>query len=305
MLTWPEATLMRLLAATGIFLVAVVYLRGWRRLPRPALPPGPGRATDPASTRALLLFLAGLGLLALALISPLGYLSTQYFSARIAQHMLVIASIPSLLMFANPVPALVYGLPAWQRDRILAGLTKPLRSFGDRSSLTRAIHWATSPGVTLLAFLSVCWFWYDPTAHNATLRYGWLHAIELLSLFGVGLLNWWHITAAWPQPHTAMHPVVRIVYAFISIWPVKLVGLVLLFFPDMGYNYPAGFQLSGLDINDTNFGAMIAWIVSGLAYAVAAVALARQWLGSEADKPALPESAWATDESMNVPGLKR
>ena len=50
---------------------------------------------------------------------------------------------------------------------------------------------------------------------------------------------------------------------------------------------------------------MIAWIVSGLAYAVATVALARQWLGEEADKPALPESAWATDESMNVPGLKR
>ncbi len=156
-----------------------------------------------------------------------------------------------------------------------------------------------------MAFLCVCWFWYDPAVHNATLRHGWLHAVELLSLLAVGLLNWWHITAAWPQTHPAMHPMVRIGYAFISIWPVKLIGLVLLFFPDMGYDYPAGFQFSGLDINDTNFGAMIAWIVSGLAYAVATVALARQWLGYEADKPALPESAWATDESMNVPGIKR
>ena len=40
-------------------------------------------------------------------------------------------------------------------------------------------------------------------------------------------------------------------------------------------------------------------------HAGATVALARQWLGYEADKPALPESAWATDESMNVPGMKR
>ena len=111
MFTWPEATLMRLLAAAGIFLVAGVYLRGWRRLPRPALPPGPGHATDPASTRALLLCLGGLALLAVAFISPLGYLATQYFSARIVQHMLVVASVPSLLMFANPAPALVYGLP--------------------------------------------------------------------------------------------------------------------------------------------------------------------------------------------------
>ena len=303
MFAWPEATLLRLLAAAGIFLVAVVYLRGWRRLPRPTPAPIPNHAPDPASPRALLLFLGGLALLATALISPLGYLATQYFSARIVQHMMVVASIPSLIMFANPGPALVHGLPAPWRDATLAALRRPTDAASGR--LRRAIHWATAPGVTLLAFLCVCLFWYDPAIHNATLRYGWFHAIELLSLLGVGLLNWWHITVAWPQTHPAMHPMVRIGYAFVSIWPVKLIGLVLLFFPEMGYDYPAGFQLSGLDINDTNFGAMIAWIVSGLAYAVATVALAQQWLGHEADKPALPESAWATDESMNVPGMRR
>ena len=301
MITWPEATVMRLLAAAGIFLVAVVYSRGWRRLPRPQSRRGP--VVDPASNRALVLFVAGLALLAVALISPLGYLATQYFSARIIQHMLVVASVPSLLMLANPIPALIHGLPAHPRDALLRALRRPVDATSSRAR--RALHWATSPGVTLIAFLSACWFWYDPLMHSATLRYSLVHAIELLSLFGVGLLNWWHITAAWPQTHNAMHPLVRIIYAFISIWPVKLVGLALLFFPGMSYGYPATFQFSGLDINDYSFGAMIAWIVSGLAYAVAAIALARQWLGSEADKPALPESAWATDESMNVPGIKR
>ena len=291
---------MRLSATVGLFLAALVYVRGWRRLPRPR--PAAGPQTDPASTRALALFLAGLALLAVALISPLAYLSTQYFSARIVQHMLIVASIPSLLMLANPVAALLYGLPARARDGLLAALRRPPEAGG---RVRRALHWATSPGVTLLTFLCVCWFWYDPMIHAATLRHGWVHAVELLSMFSVGLLNWWHITAAWPQTHESMIPLLRIAYAFVSIWPVKLVGLVLLFFPDMSYGYPAGFQFSGLHINDYNFGAMIAWIVSGLAYAVAAVTLARQWLGQEADKPALPESAWATDETMNVPGVKR
>jgi len=302
MTTWPEATVMRLLAATGIFLVGVVYVRGWRQMARERRrlrrPP-----VGPVSTRPLWQFMAGLALLAVALISPLGYLATQYFSARIVQHMLVVASIPSLIMLSNPVVPLAYGLPARQRDALLVALRRPAAA--SSGHLRRAVHWATSPGVTLLTFLCVCWFWYDPTAHAATLRYSWVHAIELLSLFGAGLLNWWHITAAWPRTHGTMHPMVRIVYAFVSIWPVKLVGLALLFFPEINYGYPATFQFSGLHINDYNFGAMIAWIVSGLAYAVAAVALARQWLGEEADKPALPESAWATDESMNVPGLKR
>jgi cytochrome c oxidase assembly factor CtaG len=137
------------------------------------------------------------------------------------------------------------------------------------------------------------------------LRYSAVHAIELLSLFGIGLLNWWHITDTWPRTHGSMAPIVRIAYAFISIWPVKLIGLILLFLDASVYNYPADFQFSGLHINDLSFGAMIAWIVSGLAYAVATVALARQWLAQEADKPALPESNWATDEAMLAPGIKR
>jgi cytochrome c oxidase assembly factor CtaG len=290
---WSVGIFWRTLAAVGIFVIGLAYVRGWRRLQ--LFHAGPPPAGTPASVRSLKLFVAGLALLAVTLISPLGYLSTQYFSARIVQHMLLVASVPSLLMLANPTPALLHGLPA--------GLAARRPSPGGRAD--RFLHWATAPGVTLLAFLCVCWFWYDPLIHAATLRYSVVHAVEILSLFAVGLINWWHVTNAWPQPHGQMEPVVRILYAFISIWPVKLVGLILLFVTERVYDYPATFRFSGLDIDDAIFGAMIAWIVSGLAYAVASVALARQWLAAEADKPALPESTWATDEAMIAPGIKR
>jgi putative membrane protein len=296
---WSEATFWRALAAAGIFLAGLVYVRGWRRLQDFHKAPPP--STAPASPRSLKLFLAGLALLALAFISPVGYFSTQYFSARLIQHMLLVASIPSLLMMANPVPALLHGLPSGWRDRLMA---QPSGRQA-RSSGRRFLYWATAPGVTLLAFLCICWFWYDPLIHAATLRFSVVHAVELISLFGVGLLNWWHITGAWPPAHGAMEPIPRILYAFVSIWPVKIIGLVLLFIDASIYDYPATFQFSGLDINDVSFGAIIAWIVSGLAYAVATVTLARQWLAEEADKPALPESTWATDESMIAPGIKR
>jgi cytochrome c oxidase assembly factor CtaG len=292
------------LAAFVVFLAGLVYVRGWRRLQRFRFDQTGLRS--PASTRSLVFFLAGLALLAGALISPLGYLSTQYFSARIVQHMLIVASIPSLLMLPNPVPALIHGLPARWRQASLAAIQPSLPPVaGNPGTIRRFVHWATAPGVTLLAFLSICWFWYDPAIHQATLEYTWVHAIELTSLFAVGLLNWWHITGAWPQLHGHMHPVVRILYAFVSIWPVKLIGLILLFITEPFYQYPATFQFSGLDINDYTFGAMIAWIVSGLAYAVAVVVLFREWLGEEETKPTLPESAWATDEAMIAPGIKR
>jgi cytochrome c oxidase assembly factor CtaG len=220
--------------------------------------------------------------------------------------MLIVASIPSLLMLSNPVPVLLYGLP--ERGRVAAWRMirrQDPQVTDHRGAIDRFVHWATAPGVTLLAFLSICWFWYDPAIHQATLRYSAVHAIEVISLFIIGLLNWWHITSAWPQIHGAMHPVVRILYAFVSIWPVKIIGLILLFVNEPFYQYPATFQFTGLAINDYSFGAMIAWIVSGLAYAVAVIVLIREWLGEEETKPSLPESAWATDESMIAPGIKR
>lgn len=296
---WNEATFWRTLAAVGIFLAGLIYVRGWRRLQAFHKTPPPRNA--PASLRSLGLFTAGLALLAVAFISPLGYLSTQYFSARIIQHMVIVASMPSLLVFANPVPALLYGLP----ERWRVTLTKPPQANGPGGRGRRYLYWATSPSVTLLAYLSLCWLWYDPIIHAATLRYSVVHAIELLSLFGVALLNWWHITAAWPQIHGRMPPIIRVLYTFISIWPIKMIGLVLLFITQPIYDYPASFHMNGLQIDDFIFGAMIAWIVSGLAYAVATISLMGEWLSHEVDKPALPEAKWATDEAMKAPGIER
>jgi cytochrome c oxidase assembly factor CtaG len=293
---WTEATFWRVLATIGVFLVGLIYVRGWRRLQpfHKGTPP----KDAPASTRSLKFFIAGLALLAVALISPLGYLSTQYFSARIVQHMILVASVPSFLMFANPVPALIYGLPERARAKILA-------THDPESPTRRFARWATSPGVTLLAFLSICWLWYDPLIHAATLRYSLVHALELLSLFGVALLNWWHITNAWPHIHGRMPPIIRVLYAFVSVWPIKIIGLVLLFLQHPVYDYPATFRFSGLQIDDFIFGGIIAWIVSGLAYAVATIGLVNDWLAREVDKPTLPESKWATDEAMIAPGIKR
>ena len=294
-----EATFWRLLAAAGIFLVGLIYIRGWRRLQ--AFHKGEPPRDAPASMRSLRFFMAGLGLLAVAFISPLGYLSTQYFSARIVQHMLLVASIPSLLMFADPVPALLHGLPEQWRAALSAAGKSPQQYSAGR----RFVRWATAPNITLLTFLSVCWLWYDPTIHAATLRYSVVHAVELLSLLSIALLNWWHITNAWPHTHGKMPPFVRVLYTFISIWPIKIIGLILLFLQHPLYQYPASFQFRGLQLKDYIFGGIIAWIVSGLAYVIASIALVNEWLSSEIDKPTLPESQWATDDAMLAPGIKR
>jgi cytochrome c oxidase assembly factor CtaG len=296
MVTTPGTWFLRLLVAALLIAVGIFYIRGWRRLP--------GRAPEIAQSatyrRSLISFLAGLTLLALITVTPLADLSLRYFSVRSLQHMLLVASVPAFLVMANPLPALLLGMPEGLRHRSAA-------LWRDRAPawLRRFLLWFTLPGVTLLSFLCVCWFWYDPRIHQATLRYGWLHALELVSLFGISLLNWWHISGAWPRTHGLMPPIIRILYTTVSIWPLKIVGLILLFIPTQFYDYPATWRLSGLDINDYVFGAMITWIVGGAAYVMTAILLMREWLVEEEGKPILPESAWATDEALLAPHLKR
>lgn len=292
----PWITPGRLLAFLIILIVGAVFVRGWRRLRSSRFSttlPTP----EPPPVRPLLSFLAGLGLLTAALVFPVGYLATQYFSMRVVQHLWLIASAPSLLLLANPLPILRAGLP----ERVSVRLRQVELSAVWREALRRA----TCPAVTLIAFISTCWFWYDPLFHQATINYSWVHWIEVSTLFFVALLNWWHVTHALPHFHPPMHWVVRVLYAMISVWPVKLVGLILLFSGEQFYFYPASFRFSGLAINDYSLGAIISWVVGGTVYAATGFFLVQRWLDEEDTKPALPESVWATDEAMLAPGAKR
>jgi cytochrome c oxidase assembly factor CtaG len=292
----PVTLTLRLLFAALLILVGVAYVRGWRQLP--------GRVPEIAHTatyrRSLVSFLLGLCLLAVVTVTPLADLSLRYFSARSMQHMILVASVPAFLVMANPVPALMLGMPQGLRLRASAWWNRASLSW-----LRRFVFWYTRPGVTLLSFLCVCWFWYDPRIHQATLRHGWVHALEIVSLLGISLLNWWHISGAWPRTHGLMQPILRILYTTVSIWPLKIVGLILLFIPTRFYDYPETWRFSGLAIDDYIFGAMVTWIVGGAAYVMTAILLMREWLMEEEGKPILPESAWATDEALLAPHLKR
>jgi cytochrome c oxidase assembly factor CtaG len=292
----PWVTPGRLLAFLLILTAGIVFVRGWRLLYMGqysfSLPEG----RPPATIRSLLAFWAGLALLTAAVVFPVGYLATQYFSMRVVQHLWLIASVPSLLLLSNPLPIL------W------AGLPERVRGYGEEVQISaewrERLRRATHPAITIIAFISICWFWYDPVFHQATLTYGWVHTLEIITLFVVALLNWWHVIGAAPHVHPPMHWVVRVLYTLISVWPVKLVGLILLFSGEQFYYYPASFQFSGLQINDYSLGAMIAWVIGGTVYAVTCVLLIRRWLISEEEKPALPESAWAMGEAMLAPGRK-
>lgn len=95
-----------------------------------------------------------------------------------------------------------------------------------------------------------------------------------------------------------MPPSLRILYTLLGAGPIKLVGLSLLFTEETIYNYPGTIVLTGLDLTAQSLGGMIIWIAGGVLFSTTAAHLMRNWLGQEDEKPAMPFSAWATNESM-------
>lgn len=272
---------------TAVFL----YLRGWRQLATnaPRLRP---RAWQVAT------FLAAGVLLTLTLFSPLHRWATTYFYVHVLQRLLLVAVVPCLFFCGNPLPILYAGLPT-RRQEALAQLPQRQPRF------YRFLRRLTSPLVIWFLFVATFWLWHDGQIDQLVLQAGWLHRLENVTLLGTAVAYWWHITNASPRLHTPMPSLWRVGYAALGATPIKVVGLVLLFSSTAVYHYPAQISFYNLQITDQSLGAAIEWAVGGIVFTWTAVLLMRGWLKQEDEKPALPESAWATEAMMLAPGFGR
>jgi len=183
---------------------------------------------------------------AIAFISPLCALSVALFSARIAQHMI-------LLLVAAPLIAL--GLPA-RREA----------SAADGSGYL----WATAA-----AFLVALWGWHMPIPYDATFTATSLYWAMHITLFGSGILLWRELVN---------HPTWRIAPALtvglLTSMQMGLLGAVLalarrpLFFPHLTTT-----QIWGLTpLQDQQLGCTLMWVPGILLFLWAAIrSLRRLW----------------------------
>ena len=100
--------------------LGLLYTIGWQRLRK--------RSTHVrfATKRRLVAYWSGWALLVTALMSPLDRLGGQLFFMHMIQHLLLIMVAPPLLLLANPLPFLLWGLPAAQRRYAGRGLSQLL-----------------------------------------------------------------------------------------------------------------------------------------------------------------------------------
>ena len=286
-----------ILATAGI-----IYSLGWWRLRartagNRSTASGRGRWQAGARWRPVV-YISGLLLLAIALMSPIDVLSSQLFTMHMIQHVLLVMIIPPLLLLANPLPYWLWGLPRGAR---LGGG----RIFSRTSRFRYYLQRATGPGLVWLAFVIVYWGWHDPNAYELALRSSLAHDLEHLSFFLVSMLFWWHIVGAGPKIHRPLSPFSRAGYALTAIPPNMLAGLAFVFAASPIYPYYEAMpRLWGLSVmEDQVIAGLIMWVPGSMMFIIAALVVAARWLQAEEKKPALPESAWATEEALAAPGI--
>jgi putative copper resistance protein D len=244
------------LPIVGVAVAAAAY--GWavRRVSRAH----PENRHPPLRTVA---YLAGLGSILLALISPVEAYEGQLFSVHMVQHLLLeLVAAPLLLAGAPITLALRAASPSWRR-RLLAVLQ------------SRAVHVLAFPVVAWILFAAVNWGWHFSTLYDQALENDLLHYLQHASFLGASLLFWWPVVAADPGPWRLPHPV-RILYLFLAMPQNSFLGVAIMsastvLFP----HYVTNLRDWGpTPLEDQQLGGVIMWVVGDLAFLAAMVLVA-------------------------------
>jgi len=263
---------------------AVVYVAGWRRLR--------ARSSAGAPRWRLPLYLGGLAAIGLALLSPVSVYSGVLLSAHMLQHQLLVMVAVPLLLLADPMPAILWGLPRPAR-RAVGGL---LRSGAPVRRALWALTWMPVAGLLYVLTVSV---WHVPAAYQASLGNPWLHDLQHLSFFATAVLFWWPIVNPAPRLHRLTGGLgygLRIGYVILATAHNTLLGAIIALTERVLYPaYAAAPRLFGLStLDDQALAGGIMWSASHM-YLIAVLVILQRALGSERIEPGPADASagWA------------
>ncbi len=245
-------------------------------------------------------YLTGLVVVAVALMSPIDTLASQFFYMHMVQHLLLVMIAPPLIWIADPMPVAMWGLPPVLR-REVGGWLKPGAAF------RRTLRLLTTPGLTWIYFVVVLVGWHDPNAYNAALESDLVHDLEHLTFFGTAMLFWWHLIGAAPHIHKPLSRGMRAAYALSVVPANMLTGVAIAFASEPIYSFYTRVARPGTMtiLQDQMLAGVLMWIPGSMMYVMAALVFIAQILGEEERKEPLPDSEWATEERMIAPGFEK
>lgn len=215
-----------------------------------------------------ILFVTGVMVLLLDLVSPIDVLSDNYlFSVHMVQHLLFIFAV---------APLFIWGLPPEFAGRMLA---RTAAGSAERILSKPAIAWST--GTLTLAI------WHIPFLYNLALAHEEIHIVQHLLFLISAVIFWWPVLNPLPELRLSIGPTV--LYLFSAAMFNSILGIIITFAP-LGW-YPAYVhprdELGILSLIrnqwrispavDQQFGGLLMWVPAGLIYFTMIVSAVVKW----------------------------
>jgi cytochrome c oxidase assembly factor CtaG len=242
-----------------VFLVLAacsLYGAGVHRL-RPARPWPRGRTAA---------WFGGLGVLTVALLSPVDAYADVSFSTHMAQHLLLTIPAPILLALGAPVTLALRALrpPAARR------LASALRSW--------PVALLTRPVVGFAVFVGVSFGVHFTPLFDAALRSQAWHASEHALWVTAALIYWWPIVGADPAPHPMPYPA-RLLSLTLAMPATSFLALAI-----YGASRPLYATYAALPppfgpaaLSSQRDAAMMMWLLGNISMVVAMLFVAAAW----------------------------
>jgi putative membrane protein len=238
-------------------------------------------------------FGAGLLSLAVALLSPVVWLSTVLFSVHMTQHEILMLVSAPLLVFGHPLFAMLWALPAhtraaWGRWSQSAVVARTWRSL-------------TGPFTVFILHALAIWIWHAPPLYQAALDSDAVHALEHLSFVLTAALFWWAMIHG---RYGRMGYGVAVLYIFLTAIHSSVLGALMTIAPHVLYpEYAQAGAAWHVDaIADQQLAGLLMWVPSGLVFIVFGLALFAAWLGESDKRVELGRLSTAAPRTLFVPG---
>jgi putative membrane protein len=257
MQAWVIGLLLATLAGYGLG-----AWRVWRRA-------GWGRGVRARQAGAFALGWLALGA---ALVSPLDPLGAWLFSAHMVQHELLMIVAAPLLVLGRPLAAWTWAFGPGTRPGLGRLSRLPAVAAGWRA--------LTGPLAAWLLHALALWLWHVPAFFDAALHSEPLHVLQHLSFLASALLFWWAVLGGDRRVASG----VAMALLFTTMLHTGILGALLTLAPTPWYPWYADTSAAlGFDpLEDQQLGGLVMWVPGGLAYLVAGLVLAAQWLARRA-----------------------
>lgn len=216
-------------------------------------------------------FLAGIGAIAIALVSGIDRYDTTLFSVHMVQHVLLILVSAPLLALAAPVTLLLRVSSSDTRRRWLLPFLH-----------SRFVRVLSNPLVAWLTMAVVMWGSHFTPLFDIALEHPLVHDLEHALFLTAAILFWWPVVALDPAPSRMGHPG-RLTDVFLQMTQNTFLAVVILGASNVLYHHYETVSAPWLPdpLADQKLAAGIMWIAGDLIFIGALMALLWGWMRSE------------------------